>query len=73
MTPEALAEIVAYTRSHRDERPLDAIIEGNSDGDRAALRDYEAAGLTWYVEKLGWWRGSVDEVEAAIRRGPPSR
>ena len=47
------------------------IVEGNSDGDRPALADYTE--LTWYIEKLGWWRGSVDEVEAVIRRGPPSR
>ncbi len=49
------------------------ILEGNSAGDRAALADYEAAGLTWYVEKLGWWSGSVDDVAAVIRRGPPRR
>lgn len=72
MAPEQLAEIVAYTRRHRDDRPLDAIVEGNSDGDRAPLADYQAAGLTWYVEKLGWWRGTPQEVEAVIRRGPPS-
>jgi alkanesulfonate monooxygenase SsuD/methylene tetrahydromethanopterin reductase-like flavin-dependent oxidoreductase (luciferase family) len=73
MPPEQLDEILAYTRAHRDGRPLDAIIEGNSDGDRASLADYEAAGLTWYIEKLGWWRGTPADVEAAIRRGPPSR
>lgn len=72
MPPGTLREIVAYTRERRGGRPLDVIIEGNSDGDRAPLRAYEQAGLTWYVEKLGWWRGTPAAVEAAIRRGPPS-
>ena len=67
MTPEQLATIVAYTRRHG--HPRDVIIEGNSDGDRASLHDY--TDLTWYIEKLGWWRGSAAETEAAIKRGPP--
>jgi alkanesulfonate monooxygenase SsuD/methylene tetrahydromethanopterin reductase-like flavin-dependent oxidoreductase (luciferase family) len=69
MTPEQLAEIVAYTRQHGT--PRDVIIEGNSDGDRAGLADY--TDLTWYIEKLGWWRGSAADSERVIRRGPPSR
>jgi alkanesulfonate monooxygenase SsuD/methylene tetrahydromethanopterin reductase-like flavin-dependent oxidoreductase (luciferase family) len=68
MTPEQLSEIVAYTRRHG--HPRDVIIEGNSDGDRAPLADY--TDLTWYIEKLGWWRGTPEEVERTIRRGPPS-
>jgi alkanesulfonate monooxygenase SsuD/methylene tetrahydromethanopterin reductase-like flavin-dependent oxidoreductase (luciferase family) len=73
MAPEQLREILAYTQSHRPARlaPLDAIMEGNSDGDRAALGDYRAAGLTWYVEKLGWWRGDLDHTRAFIAGGPP--
>jgi hypothetical protein len=75
MRPDQLREIVAYTSAHRPSglAPLDVILEGNSAGDRAALADYEAAGLTWYVEKLGWWSGSVEDVAAVIRRGPPRR
>jgi alkanesulfonate monooxygenase SsuD/methylene tetrahydromethanopterin reductase-like flavin-dependent oxidoreductase (luciferase family) len=68
MAPEQLATIVAYTREHG--RPRDVIIEGNSDGDRAPLADY--TDLTWYIEKLGWWRGTPADVERLIRRGPPS-
>ena len=69
MSPEALRTIVAYTRTHG--HPRDVIIEGNSDGDRAPLHAY--TDLTWYLEKLGWWRGTAAETEAAIKRGPPSR
>jgi alkanesulfonate monooxygenase SsuD/methylene tetrahydromethanopterin reductase-like flavin-dependent oxidoreductase (luciferase family) len=72
MAPELLSEIVAYTLAHRPEGlpPLDVIMEGNSEGDRAALSDFRE--LTWYVEKLGWWRGGLDHVRAQIRRGPPA-
>jgi alkanesulfonate monooxygenase SsuD/methylene tetrahydromethanopterin reductase-like flavin-dependent oxidoreductase (luciferase family) len=68
MTPEQLATIVAYTKRHG--HPRDVIIEGNSDGDRSPLAAY--TDLTWYIEKLGWWRGTPEEVERTIRRGPPS-
>jgi alkanesulfonate monooxygenase SsuD/methylene tetrahydromethanopterin reductase-like flavin-dependent oxidoreductase (luciferase family) len=73
MAPELLREIVAYTLQHRPSHlgPLDVVMEGNSEGDRAALRDYNAAGLSWYIEKLGWWRGTLDHVREQIRRGPP--
>jgi alkanesulfonate monooxygenase SsuD/methylene tetrahydromethanopterin reductase-like flavin-dependent oxidoreductase (luciferase family) len=69
--PELLAEIVAYTVAHRPAGlpPIDVAMEGNSDGDRAALAEYRE--LTWYVEKLGWWRGDLDHVRERIRRGPP--
>lgn len=72
MTPEQLREIVAYTYAHRPAglAPLDVIVEGNSEGDRAPLADYDV--LTWYVEKLGWWRGDLDHTRAQIRRGPPA-
>jgi alkanesulfonate monooxygenase SsuD/methylene tetrahydromethanopterin reductase-like flavin-dependent oxidoreductase (luciferase family) len=73
MPPELLREIVAYTLQHRPSHlgPLDVVMEGNSEGDRAALRDYKAAGLSWYIEKLGWWRGGLDHVREQIHRGPP--
>ncbi len=73
MAPELLREIVAYTLSHRPSHlgALDVVMEGNTEGDRAALREYKAAGLSWYVEKLGWWRGDLGHVREQIHRGPP--
>ena len=73
MAPQLLREIVAYTFSHRPSHlgALDVVMEGNSEGDRAALREYKAAGLSWYVEKLGWWRGDLAHVREQIHRGPP--
>ena len=73
MPPELLREIVAYTLQHRPSHlgVLDVVMEGNSEGDRAALREYKAAGLSWYIEKLGWWRGGLERVREQIHRGPP--
>jgi alkanesulfonate monooxygenase SsuD/methylene tetrahydromethanopterin reductase-like flavin-dependent oxidoreductase (luciferase family) len=32
---------------------------------------YAAAGLTWWVEAFGWWRGGVPDARARIAAGPP--
>jgi hypothetical protein len=34
---------------------------------------YEEVGLTWWVEKLGWFRGSVDFTRRRIEQGPPAQ
>ena len=78
-TPERLAEAVAYTREHRsdDAAAFDVALESVSAGeDRAAdaaLTDtYANAGLTWWIEALGWFRGPLDTMRERVRRGPPS-
>jgi alkanesulfonate monooxygenase SsuD/methylene tetrahydromethanopterin reductase-like flavin-dependent oxidoreductase (luciferase family) len=78
MSTAQLEEIVAYTRSHRSDTDgnFDVVIEGltiGSDHRKEAelVADYAAVGLTWWVEKLGWFRGSVEEARERIRRGPP--
>jgi hypothetical protein len=49
------------------------VIEGQSSGvDPGLLAPFEAVGLTWWIEKLGWFRGSVDAARERIRRGPPA-
>ncbi|MDW5594897.1 LLM class flavin-dependent oxidoreductase [Conexibacter stalactiti] len=71
----ALQEVVAYVREQRGERggPFDVVIEGASNGpDTALLAPYEQAGLTWWIEKLGWFRGPLDEMRERIARGPPA-
>jgi hypothetical protein len=67
--------VVKYTLSHRDaaNTPFDVVIEGQSSGvDPGLLAPFEAVGLTWWIEKLGWFRGSVDAARERIRRGPPA-
>ena len=76
--PEDVAEAVRYTRAHRphDDAPFDVAVESASAGeDRAAdaalAATYARAGLTWWVEALGWFRGLLDTTRERIRRGPP--
>jgi alkanesulfonate monooxygenase SsuD/methylene tetrahydromethanopterin reductase-like flavin-dependent oxidoreductase (luciferase family) len=76
-TPEVFGEAVGYTLEQRTAAgPFDVALEGQTDGeDRVADADKVAAyarqGLTWWVEKLGWFRGSPEQVRDRIRRGPP--
>jgi alkanesulfonate monooxygenase SsuD/methylene tetrahydromethanopterin reductase-like flavin-dependent oxidoreductase (luciferase family) len=70
MPPAALAEIVAYVREQRaSEKPFDVAIEGTTPGDD--VDSYVQAGLTWWVETLGWWRGGADAALARVDAGPP--
>jgi alkanesulfonate monooxygenase SsuD/methylene tetrahydromethanopterin reductase-like flavin-dependent oxidoreductase (luciferase family) len=74
-TPEQLGEVVAYVRAHRPEAAgaFDVIVEAQSSGPAPELvEEYARVGLTWWIEKLGWFRGSLDDVRARIDRGPPS-
>jgi alkanesulfonate monooxygenase SsuD/methylene tetrahydromethanopterin reductase-like flavin-dependent oxidoreductase (luciferase family) len=78
MTTAQLRELLDYTSRHRTDpaRPFDVVIEGITPADpsRAAelVAPYADAGLTWWVEKLGWFRGSVAEMRDRIEAGPPS-
>lgn len=72
-SPERLAEAIAYTRAHRETTTsFDVVLEGLSDRpDPARVAPYEATGLTWWIEKLGWFRGPVEAMRERIERGPP--
>jgi hypothetical protein len=66
--------VVEYTQSHRVDQAssFDVVTEGQSDGqDHELVAPYEEVGLTWWVEKLGWFRGSVDFTRRRIEQGPP--
>jgi hypothetical protein len=53
---------------------FDVALECRSEGrkDTAAVEAFGKAGLTWWIEALGWWRGDVEENRRRIRRGPPT-
>jgi alkanesulfonate monooxygenase SsuD/methylene tetrahydromethanopterin reductase-like flavin-dependent oxidoreductase (luciferase family) len=72
VAPEVLAEAVDYARAHRDPAlpPLDVAIEGATPA-YAPLREYADAGLTWWVETIGWFRGTPEEMRRVIAAGPP--
>jgi len=77
MPPGELRAAVRYTREHRTATgPFDVALEGRTDGtapDRggAHVVPYIEAGLTWWIEALGWWRGTPDDAMARITQGPP--
>ncbi|MET0926477.1 MAG: LLM class flavin-dependent oxidoreductase, partial [Solirubrobacterales bacterium] len=65
MTPEQLAEVVAFTAGHRSsETPFDVVVEGVTSGEDPAgeleiAERYREVGLSWWIEKLGWFRGPL--------------
>jgi hypothetical protein len=80
ISPERLAEIVAYVDGHRDDpqAPYDVVIEGYTEGrdpaaDLELVERYREAGLTWWIERLDWLRGPLDEVRRRLAAGPPRR
>jgi alkanesulfonate monooxygenase SsuD/methylene tetrahydromethanopterin reductase-like flavin-dependent oxidoreductase (luciferase family) len=75
MSAAQLEGIVRYTLSHRaTSAPFDVVIEGQTADAAGACRldRYAEAGLTWWIEKLGWFRGPLEQMRARIRMGPPS-
>jgi alkanesulfonate monooxygenase SsuD/methylene tetrahydromethanopterin reductase-like flavin-dependent oxidoreductase (luciferase family) len=77
MAPGELHRIVEYTLRHRAEPagPFDVIMEGSTPPDpvdgSAIVAPYADAGLTWWIERLGWFRGSVTEMRSRVAAGPP--
>ena len=76
MPPEQLAEVIAYARRHRaGDDPIDAAIEGESPPGRAGanvVEPYGEVGLTWWIEALSRVQGSLQDVRARVRDGPPA-
>jgi hypothetical protein len=78
MPPDELRAVVQYTRQHRTaDGPFDVVLEGRTDGTapgRGAgqVVPYLEAGLTWWIEALGWWRGGPQDAMNRVRQGPPA-
>jgi alkanesulfonate monooxygenase SsuD/methylene tetrahydromethanopterin reductase-like flavin-dependent oxidoreductase (luciferase family) len=72
--PELLDEAVSYVRAHRPPGPgpFDVVLEGATPG-APPLEEYAEVGLTWWIEKLGWWRGDLEHTRRRIQDGPPGR
>lgn len=77
MPPDDLRAAVRYTMEYRTAAgPFDVALEGQTDGtapDRGGnhVMPYAEAGLTWWIEALGWWRGTPEAALTRIRQGPP--
>jgi len=78
MPPDELRAVIRYTRVHRTaDGPFDVALEGRTDGSAAdrggqLVAAYVRAGLTWWIEALGWWRGTPADAMARVRQGPPA-
>jgi alkanesulfonate monooxygenase SsuD/methylene tetrahydromethanopterin reductase-like flavin-dependent oxidoreductase (luciferase family) len=82
MPPGELRAVVEYTRAYRaalgsaGSGTFDVALEGQTGGgasghgaDRVA--PYLDAGLTWWIEAVGWWRGGPAEAMTRVQQGPP--
>jgi probable F420-dependent oxidoreductase len=71
-SPQQVSETVAYIRQQRDNpQPFDVALSGcarPTDGD--LLREYAAAGVTWWLESIHGYRGSFEELLARVKAGP---
>ena len=78
MPPEVLREVVSYVSQLRpDDRAFDVALEGqteasSSNTESRRIREYADAGLTWWIEALGWWRGDLADARRRIGAGPQS-
>lgn len=77
MPPGDLRAAVQFTLGHRTGGgPFDVALEGRTDGAGAErggqhLVSYVQAGLTWWIEALGWWRGTPADAMIRVKQGPP--
>lgn len=75
--PGELRRIIDYTLGFRDAEagPYDVVLQGITplDRDRACevVAPYGPVGLTWWVERIGWFRGTIQEMRSRIEAGPP--
>jgi probable F420-dependent oxidoreductase len=78
LAPDEVAAIVARVRRHRTSpAPFDVAIGGESSPygpfrRTHAMSEYEAAGVTWWMESLTDWRGTIDNMSSFVRSGPPA-
>jgi alkanesulfonate monooxygenase SsuD/methylene tetrahydromethanopterin reductase-like flavin-dependent oxidoreductase (luciferase family) len=75
MPPDTLAEIVNFVAADRTStEAFDVALEGRTDApsDNNVVHEFAAAGVTWWVEALGWWRGDIPAAQRRVAAGPPT-
>jgi alkanesulfonate monooxygenase SsuD/methylene tetrahydromethanopterin reductase-like flavin-dependent oxidoreductase (luciferase family) len=68
------AEVVRFLAAERGSLDgFDIALEGSTGmhGGEAVVAPFVQAGLTWWVEAMGWWRGGVAHARERIAAGPP--
>jgi hypothetical protein len=76
--PSVFAEVTSFLATEllsSGHGPLDGFevaLEGQTSPGHAdaTIAPYAEAGLTWWIEAMGWWRGGVDEARRRISAGP---
>jgi alkanesulfonate monooxygenase SsuD/methylene tetrahydromethanopterin reductase-like flavin-dependent oxidoreductase (luciferase family) len=68
---EQFAQAASFVRQLAPSN-LDIALEGATTGPSAAqqIAPYAAAGMTWWIEALGWWRGGRRAAMSRIAGGP---
>jgi alkanesulfonate monooxygenase SsuD/methylene tetrahydromethanopterin reductase-like flavin-dependent oxidoreductase (luciferase family) len=69
---EQFAEAASFLRRSAA-RPPDIALEGATGrlAGPSQVAPYADAGMTWWIEALGWWRGGLEAAAARIAGGPP--
>jgi alkanesulfonate monooxygenase SsuD/methylene tetrahydromethanopterin reductase-like flavin-dependent oxidoreductase (luciferase family) len=76
LTPEELIEIMAYLKMYRtSSAPFDIAVYGQTPSDpnkgTKIVQPWIEAGATWWREGIEDSRGSLEDMKARIRSGPP--
>lgn len=76
MSPADFEALVAVASSAREAsgkatEPFDIAVLGVAGLGGTKAADFADAGATWWLESLSPMRGSIDELEAVVRAGPP--
>jgi alkanesulfonate monooxygenase SsuD/methylene tetrahydromethanopterin reductase-like flavin-dependent oxidoreductase (luciferase family) len=76
-TPSQVGEIAAYVKEHGASDPFDIAVNGYSnegaEPEAGSIADYEAAGLTWWMERIDTERlFSFDKAQQRVHAGPPN-
>jgi alkanesulfonate monooxygenase SsuD/methylene tetrahydromethanopterin reductase-like flavin-dependent oxidoreductase (luciferase family) len=73
VTPEQVAEKVAYIKRHRSvSSPFDIALSGiSTPADSSLVQEFAEVGVTWWLESLHGFRGNFDDLKARINARPP--
>ena len=73
--PAEFASAVRFVAAERGSlEGFDVVVEGATNPEDAAgtVAPFTDAGLTWWIEAMGWWRGGVEAARTRIAAGPPT-
>jgi alkanesulfonate monooxygenase SsuD/methylene tetrahydromethanopterin reductase-like flavin-dependent oxidoreductase (luciferase family) len=71
--PDVIADMVSFVAAERGSLDgFDVVLEGWTEPGTAArtVAPFADAGLTWWIEAMGWWRGGVAAARDRIAAGP---